>query len=99
MIVQRACIAATCLGMLAAFQAARADDLVKIASGTIGDWDVSVPEFGKRAGIMHKHGIDVNVNYNDGSAPTIQATIAGSVDVGLGVGVAGFLAPAVKGAP
>jgi NitT/TauT family transport system substrate-binding protein len=99
MIVQRACIAAACLGMLAAFQAARADDLVKIASGTIGDWDVSVPEFGKRAGIMHKHGIDVDVNYNDGSAPTIQATIAGSVDVGLGVGVAGFLAPAVKGAP
>jgi NitT/TauT family transport system substrate-binding protein len=100
MIVQRACIiAASCVSILAAFSAARADDLVKIASGTIGDWDVSVPDFGKRAGIFHKHGIEVDVSYNDGSAPTIQATIAGSVDVGLGVGVAGFLAPAVKGAP
>jgi NitT/TauT family transport system substrate-binding protein len=99
MIMQRAYIAAACLGMFTTFQAVKADDLVKIASGTIGDWDVSVPEFGKRAGIMHKHGIDVDVNYNDGSAPTIQATIAGSVDVGLGVGVPGFLAPAVKGAP
>ncbi len=100
MIVQRAYIAAAvCVGMLAGLPAAVADDLVKIASGTIGDWDVSVPEFGKRAGIFHKHGIDVDVSYNDGSAPTMQATIAGSVDVGLGVGVAGFLAPAVKGAP
>jgi NitT/TauT family transport system substrate-binding protein len=101
MIVQRTYIAAAavCVGLLAGLPAAMADDLVKIASGTIGDWDVSVPDFGKRAGIFHKHGIDVDVSYNDGSAPTIQATIAGSVDVGLGVGVAGFLAPAVKGAP
>jgi len=92
-------VAVAVLAFFLAVEAAWADDLLKIASGTIGDWDVSVPEFGKRAGIFHKHGIDVEVIYNDGSAPTIQATIAGSVDIGLGVGVAGFLAPAVKGAP
>ncbi len=99
-IMQRARVtAAAVLGIIAAAQAARADDLVRIACGTIGDWDVSVLEFGKRAGIFHTQGIDVEVLYNDGTAPTIQATISGSVDIGFGVGVAGFLAPATKGAP
>jgi NitT/TauT family transport system substrate-binding protein len=76
-----------------------AADLIRVASGTRGDWDVSVSEFGQRKGFFRDKGIEVTVNYTDGSGATLQAVISGSADIGVAVGVAGFLAPATKGAP
>jgi NitT/TauT family transport system substrate-binding protein len=76
-----------------------AADVVRVTSGTIGDWDVSVSEFGKRAGIFAGKGIDLQISYSDGSAATLQAVISGSTDIGVGIGTSGFLAAAMKGAP
>jgi NitT/TauT family transport system substrate-binding protein len=84
--------------VLAANLAAAADP-VRVASGTPGDWDVSVSDFGQRAGIFRAKNIEIIVNYTDGSGATIQAVVSGSADIGIAVGVAGFLAPATKGAP
>ena len=43
-------------------------DSSRVTSGTIGDWDISVSEFGKRAGIFARKGIDLDISYSAGSA-------------------------------
>ena len=91
---------ALCTVPLLAFSlAAAAADLIKVASGTPGDWDVSVSDFGQRQGIFKEKGLELTINYTDGSGATMQAVVSGSADIGIAIGVAGFLAPATKGAP
>lgn len=87
------------LALLATLPGVQAADVLRIVSGTKGDWDVSVPEYGLRAGIFAKHGITPEISYSNGTADTLKAVISNSVDIGNGVGVVGFLAPAAKGAP
>ena len=88
------------LGVLAASTlAATADDTLKIAVGQRGSWDTSVSELGQKAGIFKKHGLELDLLFTQGAGETQQATISGSVDVGIGGGVMGVLGAFEKGAP
>jgi NitT/TauT family transport system substrate-binding protein len=87
-------------GMLAlSTLAARADDTLKIAVGQRGSWDTSVSELGQKAGIFKQHGLALDLLFTQGAGETQQATISGSVDVGIGGGVMGVLGAFEKGAP
>src|ERR1700730_19273766 len=79
--------------------AASADDTLKIAVGQRGSWDTSVSELGQKAGIFKKHGLDLDLLFTQGAGETQQATISGSVDIGIGGGVMGVLGAFEKGAP
>jgi NitT/TauT family transport system substrate-binding protein len=79
--------------------AASADDTLKIAVGQRGSWDTSVSELGQMAGIFKKHGLALDLLFTQGAGETQQATISGSVDVGIGGGVMGVLGAFEKGAP
>ena len=92
--------AAAGFGILAASTlAASADDTLKIAVGQRGSWDTSVSELGQKAGIFKKHGLELDLLFTQGAGETQQATISGSVDVGIGGGVMGVLGAFEKGAP
>jgi NitT/TauT family transport system substrate-binding protein len=58
-----------------------------------------VSEIGHRAGIFRKHGLVLDLLYTQGAGETQQAVIAGSVDIGVGVGIMGVLSAYAKGAP
>lgn len=77
--------------------AGHADDRLRFSSTQAG-WDNSVVPLGVRAGLFRKNGLDVDVSFTDGSSATLQAVIAGGVDVGV-VSVPLFLGAVVKGAP
>jgi len=76
-----------------------AQETLKLAVGQRTLWDTSVSEIGQRAGIFKKHGLDLEILYTQGAGETQQAVIAGSVEVGVGVGVMGVLGAYSKGAP
>ena len=76
-----------------------AQDKLKVAVGSRGTWDPSISELAQKHGHMARHGLDIDVLYTDGSGETMQATIAGSVDIGLAVGTFGVLSAYAKGAP
>ena len=78
---------------------AAADETLKLAIGQRGNWDTSVAEIGQRAGIFKKHGLALEVVYTQGSGETLQPVIAGSVDIGVAVGIMGALSSYSKGAP
>lgn len=86
-------------GFLAAAQPALAQDTLKLAVGQRGNWDTSVSEVGQRAGIFKKHGLELEIVYTQGAGETQQATISGSVDIGVAAGVMGVLSAYSKGAP
>src|SRR6476646_10766217 len=79
--------------------AARAEDTVKLAVGQRGNWDTSVSEIGQRAGIFKKHGLTLELVYTQGSGETQQPVVAGSVDIGVAVGIMGALSFFSKNAP
>jgi NitT/TauT family transport system substrate-binding protein len=89
---------AVCLGV-ALSGSATAAEVLKLAVGQRGNWDTSVPELGKRAGIFKKHGIDLDILYTQGGGETQQAVISGSVDIGIAAGIMGVLSAFSKGAP
>lgn len=78
---------------------AQAQEHIKIAAGQRGNWDTSISEIGQRAGIFRKHGLTLDIIYTQGSGETLQAVIAGSVDIGVSVGTMGVFAAHGKGAP
>jgi NitT/TauT family transport system substrate-binding protein len=98
-LMRRAPALAVLLLALLASDASIAQDRLKLAVGQRGNWDTSVSELGKRAGIFKKHGLDLDILYTDGGGETLQATISGSVDIGVGAGVMGVLGAFSKGAP
>src|SRR5262245_61982189 len=85
--------------MLTAPVESRAQETLKLAVGQRSLWDTSVSELGQRAGIFKKHGLNLEILYTQGAGETQQAVIAGSVDVGVGVGIMGVLGAYSKGAP
>src|SRR5258708_22138126 len=93
-VLARAMVAAA---VMASF--ARADDTLKLAIGQGGLWDTSISEVGQGGGIVKKHGLTLEILYTQGSGETQQAVIAGSVEVGVGVGIMGALGAFSKGAP
>jgi NitT/TauT family transport system substrate-binding protein len=78
---------------------ASAEDLLRVAVGQRGLWDTSVSELGQRSGIFKKHGLSLEILWTQGSGETQQAVIAGSVEIGTGVGIMGALSAYSKGAP
>ena len=97
----RARIAASLsLGLLVISSTAiRADETLKVAVGQRGSWDTSVSELGQKAGIFKKYGLDLDLLFTQGAGETQQATISGSVDIGIGGGMMGVLGAFEKGAP
>ena len=87
---------AAALGLL--IQAADAEPL-KLASPQRGSMESAIPELGRKNGIFKKHDIDLDVLFTSGSGETIQAVIAGSVDVGLSAGTIAVFGAHSKGAP
>jgi NitT/TauT family transport system substrate-binding protein len=91
-----ALIAAT---MVSAANEALAEDTLRLAVGQRGLWDTSISEVGQRSGIFKKHGLALEILWTQGSGETQQAVIAGSVEIGVGVGIMGALSAYSKGAP
>ncbi len=79
--------------------AALAEDTLRLAVGQRGLWDTSISEVGQRGGIFKKHGLSLEILWTQGSGETQQAVIAGSVEIGVGVGIMGALSAFSKGAP
>ncbi|HEY7245422.1 MAG TPA: ABC transporter substrate-binding protein [Xanthobacteraceae bacterium] len=101
MISKATCISAflTLAMMTAADTAADAQELLKVAVPQRGSWDAGLPELGKRGGIFKKHGLDLEILYTQAGPESIQALIAGSVDVATASGVQAAFGTFGKGAP
>jgi NitT/TauT family transport system substrate-binding protein len=78
---------------------ALAEDSFKLAIGQRGNWENSVCELGQNAGFFKKHGITLELLYTEGGGQTQQAVIAGSADIGIGVGTYGVMGAFAKNAP
>ena len=78
---------------------AAAADTVKISVTQRGLWDTAISELGQRAGIMRKHGLDLDILYTSCGAEAQQALIAGSVELACGCGIEGTVGGFAKGAP
>jgi NitT/TauT family transport system substrate-binding protein len=93
----------TALGALALAPAfvrrAHADDLLKVAVPQRGAWDAGLAELGQRGGIFKKHGLTLEVLYTQAGPESIQALIAGSIDIATASGVSAALGTFAKGAP
>src|SRR5580704_4249825 len=84
---------------LAVSSAARADDQLKVAIGQINNWENQMPTLGQDAGVFKKYGLTLDNFGTAGAGETMQPIIAGSADIGIGVGVAGVMRVFAKGAP
>jgi NitT/TauT family transport system substrate-binding protein len=87
------------LAPLAFASAARADDTLKVAIGSAEAWAQQPPQLGQQAGIFKKYGLVLDNFATAGAAETLQPVIAGSADIGLGIGTVGVLRAFAKGAP
>jgi NitT/TauT family transport system substrate-binding protein len=84
---------------LAAPVAARGEDMLKLAVGAPHNWENQPAALGQQAGIFKKHDLVLDLLFTQGSGETMQAVIAGSVDVGTGIGTYGAMGAFSKGAP
>ena len=85
--------------MLAGTSPALADDTIKLAVGARGNWETAASELGQKAGFFKKRGLVLEIFYTQGSAETQQTVIAGSADIGVGLGTTAVMAAFAKGAP
>ncbi len=101
MITKARCLEALLvLAMVAALRSpADAQELLKLAVPQRGSWDAGLPELGKRGGIFKKHGLDLEILYTQAGPESIQALIAGSVDIATASGVQAAFGTFGKGAP
>jgi NitT/TauT family transport system substrate-binding protein len=93
--------AATALAGLSSLlpSVASAEDQLKVAIGQINNWENQAPTLGQDAGIFKKHGLVLDNVGTAGAGETMQPVIAGSADIGAGVGVAGVMRAFARGAP
>jgi NitT/TauT family transport system substrate-binding protein len=89
---------AAALAMLG-LQHAAAEDMMKVAVGQRGNWNMMIADLGQTKGIFKKHGITLDILYTSGGGETQQAVISSSVDVGVGAGTLAVLGAYAKGAP
>ena len=78
---------------------ARAQDQLKVAIGQINNWENQAPTLGQDAGIFKRHNLVLENVGTQGAGETMQPVIAGSADLGAGVGVAGVMRAFARGAP
>ena len=88
------CLAAVIAGWSAT--PAFAADTLKLAVGQREIWHGAPAA---RAGIFRKHDLDLELLFTSGSGETMQAVIAGSVDIGVAAGALGVMGAYAKGAP
>ena len=82
-----------------AIRTASAEDTLKIAEPQKGAWDAGVAEIGQRGGIFKKHGLNLDILYTAAGPESIQAMIAGSIDISVASGISAALGTFAKGAP
>jgi len=92
-------VAAAVAALVAANRLAAADDTLRVAVPQHGAWDAGIAELGQRGGIFKKHGLDLDVLYTTAGPESIQAMIAGSIDIAVASGVSAALGTFAKGAP
>jgi len=92
-------IVAAVASVVMAADGATAADKLKLAVGQCGNWDSSPVELGIRQGVYAKHGLELEALCTQGTGETQQAVIAGSTDIGIGIGTLGALGAFAKGAP
>ena len=76
-----------------------AADTLKLAVGQREIWHGAPAALGERAGIFRKYDLDLELLFTSGSGETMQAVIAGSVDIGVAAGTLGVMGAYAKGAP
>ena len=87
------------IAMIAAGNAARAEDTLKVAIPQRGAWDAGVADLGQRGGIFKKHGLNLDILYVQAGPELIQALIGGSIDIATASGVSAAVGTFAKGAP
>jgi NitT/TauT family transport system substrate-binding protein len=87
------------IALVGAVRAAAADDTLKVAVPQKGAWDAGIAELGQRGGIFKKHGLDLDILYTTAGPESIQAMIAGSIDISVASGVSAAIGTFGKGAP
>src|SRR3984957_18705778 len=85
--------------LVGAVRGAAADDALKVAVPQKGAWDAGIAELGERGGIFKKHGLDLDILYTTAGPESIQAMIAGSIDIAVASGVSAAIGTFAKGAP
>jgi len=90
---------AAALALLMSLGVANAQETVRLAIGQGGSLEALIAEIGEQGGIFDKHGIKLDYRYTQGGGETLQAVIAGGVDVGIAVGMPGVLSAFSQGAP
>jgi NitT/TauT family transport system substrate-binding protein len=93
----RAC--ALALVALFTLTPARGEDQLKVAIGQINNWENQAPTLGQDAGIFKRLNLVLENVGTQGAGETLQPVIAGSADLGAGVGVAGVMRAFARGAP
>lgn len=78
---------------------ATAQETLKVAVPQRGAWDAGIAELGRRGGIFKRHGLDLEILYTQAGPESIQALIAGSVDIATASGVSAAFGTFAKGAP
>jgi NitT/TauT family transport system substrate-binding protein len=97
-----ACLSLTLIVLAAgcfAAAPAHAEDQLKVAIGQINNWENQAPTLGQDAGIFKRHNLVLENVGTQGAGETMQPVIAGSADLGAGVGVAGVMRAFARGAP
>ena len=85
--------------VVAAGHAAWSQEILKVAIPQRGAWDAGVAELGQRGGIFQKHGLNLEILYVQAGPESIQAVIAGSIDIATASGVSAAVGTFAKGAP
>jgi NitT/TauT family transport system substrate-binding protein len=80
-------------------EAAAAEDTLKLTIGQRGVFENAVSDIGQDQGFFKKHGIKLEILYTQGGGETLQAVVAGAVDIGIAAGTLGTLGAYAKGAP
>ncbi len=85
--------------LVGTWRLAAAEDTLKVAVPQKGAWDAGIAELGQRGGIFKKHGLNLDILYTTAGPESIQAMIAGSIDIAVASGVSAALGTFGKGAP
>lgn len=78
---------------------AAAQDKLKLAVGQKGNWDTAIVQLGQDKGFFKEQKLDLDVQWTEGGADTLQAVITGSFDLGMANGFLGVIGAWSKGAP
>jgi NitT/TauT family transport system substrate-binding protein len=78
---------------------AHAEDTLKVTIGQMQAWAQQPPILGQEAGIFKKLGLVLDNIGTQGAGETLQPVIAGSADIGIGIGTVGVMRAFAKGAP